>query len=149
MLRAAHVNRISPTGRFEIALHDRLRTAADCSGPFENARSNWRRRQSFKAALQGLRKSLGRLEFSWPESAACGSRLRRAYRPDRSCGRVAEGGGLLNRYRVVKPYRGFESLRLRQLGVSSIAPVKSALLETQYACEFSESQAPIPVFCRR
>jgi hypothetical protein len=28
-------------------------------------------------------------------------------------GRVAEGGGLLNRYRVVKPYRGFESLRLR------------------------------------
>jgi hypothetical protein len=27
---------------------------------------------------------------------------------------VAEGGGLLNRYRVVKPYRGFESLRLRQ-----------------------------------
>src|ERR1700761_5029299 len=31
-----------------------------------------------------------------------------------SCGREAEGGGLLNRYRVVKPYRGFESLRLRQ-----------------------------------
>src|SRR4051812_29215331 len=30
-----------------------------------------------------------------------------------SCGREAEGGGLLNRYRVVKPYRGFESLRLR------------------------------------
>jgi hypothetical protein len=30
------------------------------------------------------------------------------------CGRVAEGGGLLNRYRVVKLYRGFESLRLRQ-----------------------------------
>ena len=25
------------------------------------------------------------------------------------CGREAEGGGLLNRYRVVKPYRGFES----------------------------------------
>jgi hypothetical protein len=33
----------------------------------------------------------------------------------RSCGRVAEGGGLLNRYRVVKPYRGFESLRLRHI----------------------------------
>jgi hypothetical protein len=33
----------------------------------------------------------------------------------RRCGRVAEGGGLLNRYRVVKPYRGFESLRLRQI----------------------------------
>ena len=29
-------------------------------------------------------------------------------------GRAAEGGGLLNRYRVVKPYRGFESPRLRQ-----------------------------------
>ena len=26
---------------------------------------------------------------------------------------MAEGGGLLNRYRVVKPYRGFKSLRLR------------------------------------
>jgi hypothetical protein len=61
--------------------------------------------------------------WQWPipaksrrgESAACGSPQRRAYRPDRSCGRVAEGGGLLNRYRVVKPYRGFESLRLRHL----------------------------------
>src|SRR6267378_4537364 len=52
-------------------------------------------------------------EFSSRESAACGSRPRRAYPPLRSCGRVAEGGGLLNRYRVVKPYRGFESLRLR------------------------------------
>ena len=31
----------------------------------------------------------------------------------RRYGRVAEGGGLLNRYRVVKPYRGFESLCLR------------------------------------
>ena len=35
-------------------------------------------------------------------------------RTRRRCGREAEGGGLLNRYRVVKPYRGFESLRLRQ-----------------------------------
>ena len=49
-----------------------------------------------------------------PESAACGSPPRRAYRPCWRRGRVAEGGGLLNRYRVVKPYRGFESLRLRQ-----------------------------------
>src|SRR5258708_8421526 len=30
-------------------------------------------------------------------------------------GRVAEGGGLLNRYRALKPYRGFESHPLRQL----------------------------------
>ena len=29
-------------------------------------------------------------------------------------GRVAEGGGLLNRYTAQKPYRGFESPRLRQ-----------------------------------
>src|SRR6266478_5113544 len=57
---------------------------------------------------------LNRREFGELESAACGSPPRRAYRPFRSCGRVAEGGGLLNRYRVVKPYRGFESLRLRQ-----------------------------------
>src|SRR5688572_22545713 len=33
----------------------------------------------------------------------------------RSCGREAEGGGLLNRYTALKPYRGFESLRLRHL----------------------------------
>ncbi len=35
-----------------------------------------------------------------------------------SCGREAEGGGLLNRYTLVKAYRGFESLRLRQTPVS-------------------------------
>ena len=45
---------------------------------------------------------------------ACEPRPCRAYRAHRRRGRVAEGGGLLNRYRVVKPYRGFESLRLRQ-----------------------------------
>ncbi len=55
------------------------------------------------------------------QSAACGSRPRRAYRPYRRRGRVAEGGGLLNRYRVVKPYRGFESLRLRQSMFSRVS----------------------------
>ena len=34
---------------------------------------------------------------------------------------MAEGGGLLNRYRVVKPYRGFESLRLRQFSLLNAA----------------------------
>ena len=34
---------------------------------------------------------------------------------------MAEGGGLLNRYRVVKPYRGFESLRLRQICATAAA----------------------------
>ena len=60
-------------------------------------------------------KGQNRREFAGAQLAACGSRRCRAYRPQRSCGRVAEGGGLLNRYRVVKPYRGFESLRLRHL----------------------------------
>ncbi len=59
-------------------------------------------------------KALSSGESGGPKSAACGTPPRRAYRPCWRCGRVAEGGGLLNRYRVVKPYRGFESLRLRQ-----------------------------------
>ena len=54
------------------------------------------------------------------ESDACGRPRRRAYRRCWRRGRVAEGGGLLNRYRVVKPYRGFESLRLRHLRGLSI-----------------------------
>jgi hypothetical protein len=37
-------------------------------------------------------------------------------------GREAEGGGLLNRYRVVKPYRGFESLRLRHFRSRHLRP---------------------------
>src|ERR1700691_6248819 len=65
-----------------------------------------------------MRRVSSGLKFGNPKSAACGSPPRRAYRPYRRCGRVAEGGGLLNRYRVVKPYRGFESLRLRQFSVS-------------------------------
>jgi hypothetical protein len=67
-------------------------------------------------------------EFGSGKSAACGSPLRRAYPPYRRCGRVAEGGGLLNRYRVVKPYRGFESLRLRHpspIGLRDSGPRKS------------------------
>ena len=43
--------------------------------------------------------SLNRSEFAGLKSAACGSPPRRAYRPYRRCGRVAEGGGLLNRFR--------------------------------------------------
>ncbi len=58
----------------------------------------------------------------WPRGCpACGARRYRVPSADRSageldwsCGREAEGGGLLNRYTVEKPYRGFESLRLRQ-----------------------------------
>ena len=70
--------------------------------------------------------SLNRSEFAGLKSAACGSPPRRAYRPYRRCGRVAEGGGLLNRYRVVKPYRGFESLRLRQLYATACPAIRSS-----------------------
>ena len=35
---------------------------------------------------------------------------------------MAEGGGLLNRYTLVKAYRGFESLRLRQPLVDHCLP---------------------------
>jgi hypothetical protein len=50
-------------------------------------------------SLHGLRASrLNRREFGGLKSAACGSRPRRAYRPYRSCGRVAEGGGLLKHF---------------------------------------------------
>ena len=49
---------------------------------------------------------------------------------DRRRGRVAEGGGLLNRYRVVKPYRGFESLRLRQPSQFALWICRSARLLT-------------------
>ena len=67
----------------------------------------------YSPVSSGVLERLNRREFGGTQSAACGSPPCRAYRPQRSCGRVAEGGGLLNRYRVVKPYRGFESLRLR------------------------------------
>jgi hypothetical protein len=65
--------------------------------------------------------ALFRIECDGPQSA-CGSARCRAYPPPWSCGRVAEGGGLLNRYRLVKAYRGFESLRLRHPLVKSALP---------------------------
>jgi hypothetical protein len=83
----------------------------------------WRSRHSKHALFDGERPVRGRplasafttvVSIESGQSAACGSPPCRAYRPCWRRGRVAEGGGLLNRYRVVKPYRGFESLRLRQ-----------------------------------
>ncbi len=57
-------------------------------------------------------------------------------------GRAAEGGGLLNRYRVVMPYRGFESLRLRQLrtelrtpGVAGATPAPAARVLSKSPCD--------------
>ena len=78
--------------------------------------SKYKRSGRLRFNLRGSQpppESLNRSESAGLKSAACGSPPCRAYRPYRRCGRVAEGGGLLNRYRVVKPYRGFESLRLR------------------------------------
>ena len=40
--------------------------------------------------------------------------IKKASKLERRVGREAEGGGLLNRYRALKLYRGFESLTLRQ-----------------------------------
>src|SRR6202020_1620410 len=120
-------NRISSSGKFEIAPHARLRTAANRTGKFENADPTRvgdnlpKRRRKLDC---GGWESPSALKLGYPESAACGSGLRRAYRPDRSCGRVAEGGGLLNRYRVVKPYRGFESLRLRHRHYSVLSVIR-------------------------
>jgi hypothetical protein len=48
---------------------------------------------------------------------------------------VAEGGGLLNRYTASKPYRGFESLRLRQSALSQIDPSLFRVLVARI-CEF-------------
>ena len=48
--------------------------------------------------------SVARLKFGW------------------CCGREAEGGGLLNRYTVEKPYRGFESLRHRHFPSEYFSP---------------------------
>ena len=83
---------------------------------------------------------------------ACESARRRAYeaRSRAGCatlrrrGREAEGGGLLNRYRVVKPYRGFESLRLRHY----FAHGSFALLNASAGAPFrrSRSRAPVGVF---
>ena len=42
-------------------------------------------------------------------------------------GREAEGGGLLNRYRGLNPYRGFESPSLRQISPETAVIVRRAL----------------------
>src|SRR5579862_5651767 len=66
------------------------------------------------AAGPWLRQRLDEFAAAAPYAIARGLGLSRDTRWRR--GREAEGGGLLNRYRVVKPYRGFESLRLRHSG---------------------------------
>jgi hypothetical protein len=99
-------------GAAKRAMRRRLATAAGAE-QIRDPKSRLRLRTLAGAADRESPSYEMALEFSGLKSAACGSPPRRAYRPDRRCGRVAEGGGLLNRYRVVKPYRGFESLRLR------------------------------------
>src|SRR6266702_2726159 len=60
-------------------------------------------------------------------------------------GRVAEGGGLLNRYRVVKPYRGFESLRLRQIFAAARRAIRQPSAIRWPACARHLSGAFIPI----
>ena len=60
---------------------------------------------------------------------------------------MAEGGGLLNRYRVVKPYRGFESLRLRQ--ILTYVPGRSSCGPPRYPAAFGHSMACLCQACRR
>src|SRR5579872_7032016 len=53
----------------------------------------------------------------------------------RCCGRESEGGGLLNRYTVEKPYRGFESLRHRQISDNVIVRPECPLCAQQRSFE--------------
>ena len=94
-------------------------------------------------ALVGIPCTLNGLSIRLPRIAACGLLPRRAYRPCGRCGRVAEGGGLLNRYRVVKPYRGFESLRLRQHSTWPAHAVRPYLTKASG----SASSRPFPKSC--
>src|ERR1700761_1645460 len=95
--------------------------------------------------------SLFGIECCGLQSAACGSARCRAYPPCWSCGRVAEGGGLLNRYRLVKGYRGFESLRLRQSNAirimddrrSDMARRRSDLTSSACCCDRLQDHAPV------
>jgi hypothetical protein len=100
---------------------ERRRFVRQMTGLPANPRGQGRIAHHLKALFSG--------EPGGPKSAACGTRSRRAYRPCWRRGRVAEGGGLLNRYRVVKPYRGFESLRLRQF--SGLNPAQSIPVQHQ------------------
>ncbi len=57
---------------------------------------------------------------------------------------MAEGGGLLNRYTVEKPYRGFESLSLRHYNPPSspfARPKRRSISEIRGA-NFLQSRAP-------
>ena len=82
-----------------------------------------------EAARQVLcgRRTLGPPGRRLQSSEASG--ISRAAPAHRRRGREAEGGGLLNRYRVVKLYRGFESLRLRQC-----LPILAMMSDTYGTC---------------
>lgn len=104
------VLRAEPAGR-KPAIESISRDWESPPGNFEETRPGGARTVAGKMHLKRLRLQMV-LEQS--QSAACGLPPPQAYPRSWSCGRVAEGGGLLNRYRLVKAYRGFESLRLRQ-----------------------------------
>src|SRR6266550_1652013 len=69
-------------------------------------------RKSFRQANSGVWHSYGIVGAFCHDSSRLKFRRCNVGTPGRG-GRVAEGGGLLNRYRALKPYRGFESPLLR------------------------------------
>ncbi len=101
--------RTSPIFRFSLGEASRRRRILE-SGSTGMGRKN-RRCDNWRRRGQDLVWSGGARTIS-PGALAIAQGLGHMSRYGR-CGREAEGGGLLNRYRVVKPYRGFESLRLR------------------------------------
>src|SRR6266446_6705607 len=68
----------------------------------------------------GVRESLGGSELGNLESVACGSRPRRAYPPQWSCGREAEGGGLLN---LLELSRSIPATPIRSIPVGFLRPL--------------------------
>ena len=119
-----------------------------------------RQRRTVQADLDGFKRlnEKGRPANGWRR--CLNLKARRAFRRDwtdgpmRSCGREAEGGGLLNRCRVVKPYRGFESLRLRQNSFPGCLtaspknfknPIKSGILCTVPSQDVSQHPKPLGV----
>ncbi len=61
------------------------------------------------------------LTGGWGADRRAGSSRAEAFQ--RTGGRAAEGGGLLNRYRALKPYRGFESLPVRHFCIRGVSPI--------------------------
>src|SRR6266550_3147599 len=81
-------------------------------------------RKSFRQANSGVWHSCGIVGAFCHDSSRLKFRRCNVGTPGRG-GRVAEGGGLLNRYRALKPYRGLESPPLRpRYGILIATPAR-------------------------